>query len=62
LAFPEAQRRESVPHPRAAGFAGMPNPRFWTFEDQSVRFDTLEMLPNPDAPPSPATLMVSTSL
>lgn len=45
-----------IPAPLA--FAGMPNPRFWTFEDPSVRFDALELLSRPDAQPSPATLMV----
>jgi hypothetical protein len=44
--------------PAPLDFAGMPNPRFWTFEDPGVRFDTLEVLSNPAAPPSPATLMV----
>ena len=36
----------------------MPNPRFWTFEDPSVRFDTLDVLSNTETPPSPATLLV----
>ena len=36
----------------------MPNPRFWTFEDHAVQFDVLDLLSNPDAEPSPATLMV----
>ena len=53
-----ATPRRAFRIPAPLDFAGMPNPRFWTFEDQSVRFDTLEMLSNPDAPPSPATLMV----
>ena len=44
--------------PAPLTFAGMPNPRFWTFEDPGLRFDQLELLTNPDAPPSPATLMV----
>ncbi len=53
-----ATPRRAFRIPAPLDFAGMPNPRFWTFEDQSTRFDTLEMLSNPDAPPSPATLMV----
>ena len=44
--------------PSPLDFAGMPNPRFWTFEDPGVRFDTLDVLSNADVPPSPATLMV----
>jgi hypothetical protein len=44
--------------PAPLDFAGMPNPRFWTFEDPSIRFDTLDLLANPDTPPSPATLLV----
>jgi hypothetical protein len=44
--------------PAPLDFSGMPNPRFWTFEDPGVRFDTLDLLNKPDAPPSPATLMV----
>jgi hypothetical protein len=50
------QRAFRIPAP--LDFAGMPNPRFWTFEDPSVRFDALEVLANPDVAPSPATLMV----
>ena len=53
---PTALRSFRIPAP--LDFAGMPNPRFWTFEDPNVRFDQLELLTNPDAPPSPATLMV----
>ena len=44
--------------PAPLDFAGMPNPRFWTFEDPSMRFDALDLLSRPDAQPSPATLMV----
>jgi hypothetical protein len=54
----EATPRRAYRIPAPLDFAGMPNPRFWTFEDPSVRFDTLELLSSPDAPPSPATLMV----
>jgi len=50
------QRSFRIPAP--LDFAGMPNPRFWTFEDPGVRFDQLDLLSNPDTPPSPATLMV----
>jgi len=53
-----ATPRRAFRIPAPLDFAGMPNPRFWTFEDPAVRFDTLEMLSNPDASPSPATLMV----
>lgn len=53
-----ATPRRSYRIPAPLDFAGMPNPRFWTFEDPGVRFDQLELLSNPDAPPSPATLMV----
>jgi hypothetical protein len=44
--------------PAPLEFAGMPNPRFWTFEDPGVRFDLVEILRTPEPPPSPATLMV----
>jgi hypothetical protein len=53
-----ATPRRSFRIPAPLDFAGMPNPRFWTFEDPGVRFDQLEMLTKADAPPSPATLMV----
>jgi hypothetical protein len=53
-----ATPRRTFRIPAPLDFAGMPNPRFWTFEDPGVRFDQLELLTNPDAPPSPATLMV----
>jgi hypothetical protein len=53
---PEQRRMFRIPAP--LDFVGMPNPRFWTFEDSSVRFDALDLLARPDAPPSPATLMV----
>ena len=53
-----ATPRRSFRIPAPLDFAGMPNPRFWTFEDPGFRFDTLEMLTNANAPPSPATLMV----
>lgn len=53
-----ATPRRSFRIPAPLDFAGMPNPRFWTFEDPGLRFDTLEMLTDADAPPSPATLMV----
>jgi hypothetical protein len=47
-----------TPLPAPIDFAGMPNPRFWTFEDHAVQFDVLDLLSNPDVEPSPATLMV----
>jgi len=50
--------RRSFRIPAPLDFAGMPNPRFWTFEDPGVRFDALELLSNAETPPSPATLMV----
>ncbi len=51
-----ARRAFRIPAP--LDFAGMPNPRFWTFENPGVRFDQMELLSNPEKPPSPATLMV----
>ena len=54
----QATPRQSFRIPAPLDFAGMPNPRFWTFEDPSVRFDILDVLSQPDASPSPATLMV----
>jgi len=51
-----ARRAFRIPAP--LDFAGMPNPRFWTFENPGVRFDQLELLSDPEKPPSPATLMV----
>lgn len=54
----QATPRRSFRIPAPLDFAGMPNPRFWTFEDPSVRFDLLDALSQPDANPSPATLMV----
>ena len=53
---PTAFRAFRVPAP--LDFAGMPNPRFWTFEDRSVQFDLIDVLSNPDVEPSPATMMV----
>ena len=53
-----ATPRRAFRIPAPLDFAGMPNPRFWTFEDPGVRFDTLELLANPEVPPSPATLLV----
>jgi hypothetical protein len=53
---PVQRRSHRIPAP--LDFIGMPNPRFWTFEDPSLRFDALELLSRPDTPPSPATLMV----
>ena len=53
---PTVHRAFRVPAP--LDFAGMPNPRFWTFEDRSVQFDLIDVLSNPDVEPSPATLMV----
>jgi hypothetical protein len=53
-----ATPRRSFRIPAPLDFSGMPTPRFWTFEDPGVRFDQLDLLTNPDAPPSPATLMV----
>lgn len=54
----EATRRRHHRIPAPLDFAGMPNPRFWTFEDPSVRFDALDILARPQAKPSPAALMV----
>lgn len=54
----QATPRRSFRVPAPLDFAGMPNPRFWTFEDPSVRFDLLDALSQPGANPSPATLMV----
>jgi hypothetical protein len=54
----QATPRRSFRIPAPLDFAGMPNPRFWTFEDPTVRFDVLDVLSRPDADPSPATLMV----
>lgn len=54
----QAAPRRAFRIPAPLDFAGMPNPRFWTFEDPGVRFDTLDMLSNAQTPPSPATLMV----
>lgn len=53
---PTAKRMYRIPAP--LDFVGMPNPRFWTFEESSSRFDALDLLSRPDAAPSPATLMV----
>jgi hypothetical protein len=53
---PEPRRHFRIPSP--LDFAGMPNPRFWTFEDPSARFDALELLEDPEHPPTPATSMV----
>ena len=53
---PTVHRAFRIPAP--LDFAGMPNPRFWTFEDRSVQFDLIDVLSNPDVEPSPATLMV----
>ena len=53
---PTVHRAFRVPAP--LDFAGMPNPRFWTFEDRSVQFDLIDVLSNPDVEPSPATMMV----
>ena len=52
---PEPRRAFRVPAP--LDFAGMPNARFWTFEDRSVQFDLIDVLANPEVEPSPATLM-----
>jgi hypothetical protein len=52
----ETRQRHRLPGPLA--FAGMPNPRFWTFEDPSVQFDALALLGDPEHPPSPAASMV----
>ncbi len=54
----EAAPRRFFRIPAPLDFAGMPNPRFWTFEDPGVRFDTLDVLSSADAAPSAATLMV----
>ena len=53
-----ATTRRAFRIPAPLDFAGMPNPRFWTFENPGVRFDQLELLSDPEKPPSPATLMV----
>ncbi len=53
-----ATTRRAFRIPAPLDFAGMPNPRFWTFENPGVRFDQLEWLSDPEKPPSPATLMV----
>ena len=49
--------RKAFRIPAPLDFAGMPNPRFWTFEDRSVQFDLIDVLSNPNVEPSPATLM-----
>jgi hypothetical protein len=54
----QATPRRSFRVPAPLDFAGMPNPRFWTFEDHAVQFDLLDVLSNPEIEPSPATLMV----
>lgn len=38
-------------------FAGMPNNRFWSFEDPGVNFDLLELFSRTDRRPSTATMM-----
>lgn len=38
-------------------FAGMPNSRFWAFEDPSLNFDALELFSRTDQKPSTATMM-----
>lgn len=53
---PTPKRLYRIPAP--LDFVGMPNPRFWTFEEPSSRFDALDLLSRPNASPSPATLMV----
>jgi len=54
----EATVRRAFRIPAPLEFAGMPNPRFWTFEDPGVRFDLLDALRNAEQPPSPAMLLV----
>lgn len=54
----QATARRSFRIPAPLDFAGMPNPRFWTFEDPGMRFDALELLSDPLRPPSPATMLV----
>jgi hypothetical protein len=54
----QATPRRSFRIPAPLDFAGMPNPRFWTFEDPSVQFDALELLSRPDKEPSAATRLV----
>jgi hypothetical protein len=54
----QATPRRAFRVPAPLDFAGMPNPRFWTFEDHSVQFDLIDLLSNPEVEPSPATLMV----
>lgn len=38
-------------------FVGMPNNRFWSFEDPSLNFDLLELFTRTDRQPSTATMM-----
>lgn len=38
-------------------FAGMPNNRFWSFEDPTLNFDTLELFTRTDRRPSTAAMM-----
>ncbi|WP_448173527.1 hypothetical protein [Rhizobacter fulvus] len=54
----QATPRRHFRIPAPLDFAGMPNPRFWTFEDSGVRFEALDLLSDPSNPPSAATLMV----
>jgi hypothetical protein len=54
----QATPRRHFRIPAPLDFAGMPNPRFWTFEDSGVRFESLDLLSDPSNPPSAATLMV----
>jgi len=43
--------------PVALEFAGMPNNRFWSFEDPSLNFDAMELFSHPDRLPSTAAMM-----
>ena len=38
-------------------FVGMPNNRFWSFEDPGLNFDLMELFTRTDRPPSTATMM-----
>jgi hypothetical protein len=51
---PRARRHFRIPAP--LDFVGMPNARFWTFEEPTSRFDAIDVLARGD--PAAATLMV----
>ena len=50
-----ALRLHRIPVPLQ--FAGMPNNRFWSFEDPGLNFDMLELFSRTDRKPSTATMM-----